>query len=808
MKNLRYLLLILTWGLITTLFAQPVHDWTFTTGGDAEFWNEAGVELLVDHEGNIYTRGYFAGEADFERGPDSILVDTNSDGYLTTYIAKYDSLGHNIWVFPLEVSSDSFFLNFDFIHDRMALDSSGNLYILESIQNPLADLDPGLGEVLAGDEYKNVLIKYNSDGDYLWSKGFDFDPANHVIDQEGNIVMAGSAFGVLDFDLSANELLLGTDSVGSTFVAKYDSDGNYLWAFANEVQTILSQTYYQYGASSVQVGMNGDIYYIAGVTENSVIDLDPGIDTFIVTAPPGGRQSYIAKYSSQGDLFWGHRWGAVSSNNNTLCQSNDFELDDDDNLVIAGYYNGPTDFDFSDSSFILVTDSLVDFNPRNFIVKYSSDAEFMWAFSLAENIVDLNISEVNLDKHNNLYITGAVHDNVDLNPGPETSILELAESPEILIAKYSPEGEYIWAMNLESTDGVGTQESGIDLVVDLNDNIYVTGRFAETCDFDPSPYVYNRIATFDESSSDMFLAKYTQICTASDYPVLDVENDFICIGDSTTINVLNFDELNNGNFWYLYENSCGGVAVDSSEFGPFAVAPLETTTYYIVGQGFCFDELNCDSVTIEVPTEITQTFADTTICIGDSILIFGNFESVPQIYVDTFSNLVGCDSIHSIELFVTAFSGEVVVVGDSLIALQENAMYQWYDCDTGLPINGANMQTYIPNVSGNYSVEITFDNCQVISDCVNHQIVSLYPIPLSAQIKIYPNPVTDILDIQFNLFSGSGKYQLLDTKGTLLLNGTIDKEQTSIDLSDFATGIYLLRIQTYDGSMVRKLVKI
>jgi len=118
------------------------------------------------------------------------------------------------------------------------------------------------------------------------------------------------------------------------------------------------------------------------------------------------------------------------------------------------------------------------------------------------------------------------------------------------------------------------------------------------------------------------------------------------------------------------------------------------------------------------------------------------------------------------------------------------------------------MQMLIPNLSGNYSVEITQGECQIVSDCVEYQFVSLSSLPIESKIIIHPNPVENMLEIEIKQLSSSVKYQFFDTKGGLLKDGVLDKPQTRIDLSDYAIGVYFLRIQNENQSWINKLIKI
>lgn len=842
-------LIIVLLFVTTTLFAQPFHDWTFTMGGDAGVYNEGAYEIFMDDQGYLYTYGFFAGEADFERGEDSVLVDSYSDEFLSYYIAKYDSTGHNIWAFPLDVAIDNWVFGIAGKPIAMDVSPSGDVYVLV-LSDPLADLDPGIEEVFFTEETQHVLIKYSVNGEYLWSKGFDFNQYSSLnLDEDENIILSGSIFDVVDFDPNSNEVLLGTEGDISFFLAKYDLDGNYIWAMANEVNPAFPQTFSGVNDVSPDIDSEGNIYVFGSFT--GTVDMDPSIDTFQITAP-NGVQAFMVKYTPQGGLVWVHTWGSNPDNPMHFCEGIDMEMDQDDNILITGLFHGANDFDFSDETYILDSDEYT-----NFIAKYSKDAEILWAFGLNE-FADLYIYEISCDFQNNIYLTGQVAKDLDFDPGPETQIVEVSDGPDIFLAKYSPEGQYTWAFGMGGDDGGGAQQRGMDVIIDANDIIYTTGKFSKTCDFDPTDCEYNRTSTVNDKTADSYIAKYTQTCIPSSTPIIESETDFLCLGEITKIDVLNYNELNNGNYWYLYENSCGGMVVDSSEFGHFEVSPLETTTYFIVGQGCCFSDMNCDSITIEVSLEIEPTYSDKTICIGDSILIFGNYESEAQvfidtfsssfgcdsihsielfvnssstseekticfgdsilifgnfenqaqIYIDTFSNVLGCDSTHSIELFVNSISNQIEISEDSLIAVQENGMYQWNDCDTGLPIENADMQVFVPSVSGNYSVTIMLDGCEIESECINLEILSIKSKYDLSEIELYPNPVKDLLEIRIENYSKRYNYELFDIKGMLIHKGQLDKNKYKLDMSSYESGAYLLGIQKDKERIVKMIVKI
>ncbi|MBN8678290.1 MAG: T9SS type A sorting domain-containing protein [Chitinophagales bacterium] len=88
----------------------------------------------------------------------------------------------------------------------------------------------------------------------------------------------------------------------------------------------------------------------------------------------------------------------------------------------------------------------------------------------------------------------------DVDPGPAEQWITTAGHLDILVSKFQPDGQLIWA---KSVGGTGFDEA--DLRIDNEGNIYLTGFFSNEVDFDLGP------GTFILTSSggkDVFVAKY------------------------------------------------------------------------------------------------------------------------------------------------------------------------------------------------------------------------------------------------------------------------------------------------------------
>ena len=71
-------------------------------------------------------------------------------------------------------------------------------------------------------------------------------------------------------------------------------------------------------------------------------------------------------------------------------------------------------------------------------------------------------------------------------------------------------------------------------------------------------------------------------------------------------------------------------------------------------------------------------------------------------------------------------------------------------------------------------------------------------------VTIWPNPTSGILN---STIAEKANYRLLNMKGQILKTGTLTAGKNKIDISSFAKGIYLLKINTDKGSFTKKVVR-
>ena len=148
---------------------------------------------------------------------------------------------------------------------------------------------------------------------------------------------------------------------------------------------------------------------------------------------------------------------------------------------------------------------------------------------------------------------------------------------------------------------------------------------------------------------------------------------------------------------------------------------------------------------------------------------------------------------------------------DTLLIATTAAHYQWYY--ESVAISNSDNQFYLAVLPGNYSVEITDSSgCQASSQLYYFSLVGINDIGEAGKISIYPNPVTDFLNIRI---SSAEKYEVKIKIETILGTTLVEKSINagngitffSVDVSNLASGIYFISLETSKGILVEKFTR-
>jgi subtilisin family serine protease len=166
----------------------------------------------------------------------------------------------------------------------------------------------------------------------------------------------------------------------------------------------------------------------------------------------------------------------------------------------------------------------------------------------------------------------------------------------------------------------------------------------------------------------------------------------------------------------------------------------------------------------------------------------------------------GCNA-YSDTLFITQGNvplNPIITNLDGALVSSNGPNIQWYFNDNTL-INDTN-QVIFPNQYGFYSVSFTSeDGCTSYSTAFNWTALSLEEIS-SNQFTLFPNPSTDKITIQSEeLFS---EVHISNSQGQRIATKTLNpSNEYQFSVSEYARGVYFVKIQLKSGSKTMKLIK-
>jgi PKD repeat protein len=216
----------------------------------------------------------------------------------------------------------------------------------------------------------------------------------------------------------------------------------------------------------------------------------------------------------------------------------------------------------------------------------------------------------------------------------------------------------------------------------------------------------------------------------------------------------------------------------------------------------------CDSVyVLNLSVSNDYLFTETqTICAGQSYLWQGSSYNSPGTYTITYTSQQGCDSVRQLNLSVNTVDVQVSLSGATLMANAGGALYQWVDCNDGYSyLDTQTQQTYSPPDNGNFAVIVTQNGCTDTSACTQVMTVGVEQYDLVG-VKVYPNPVHDLLVIDYYGNSDAVSYELLDATGRVLMKGNFT-EREELDMSPLAKGVYLLRMSNGNLTDLRRVIR-
>jgi hypothetical protein len=342
-------------------------------------------------------------------------------------------------------------------HLDVDMDPSGNVYSLGKMYQ-----SANFGNFQLNSPYQYFtlyLAKQGNDGAYQFAKRIKSDAgitsAVAKVDASGNAYIFGTCYGYVlhltDTDSLVYSTTLSTTDQNKFFLAKFDPNGNLVWAKKGEG----TQLY----ANARAMLIKGNDLYIGGEYYGNAAFL--GINFSQTTA----NASFITKVNmNTGDGVWLNAANATAMTYITALAH------DGTNIYATGKFQNTIGFNN-----VNVTNPLFNnHGERIFLFKFDSNGEAVWGREeggIANYITTAaegnNANSLAVDGNGNLYLGGSYQDDAG-------SISNRLQKP--FLSKYSTDGTKAWTVTFSSN--IENAINGI--AVDSNANPIVVGEYIGT----------------------------------------------------------------------------------------------------------------------------------------------------------------------------------------------------------------------------------------------------------------------------------------------------------------------------------------
>ena len=383
------------------VFAQTMTlEWA--TQLDANNSQVTGSELRED--GSILVRGFYKDYIAIEN--DSVIFE--SDESQDSYLLELSANGSYNWIERFDKTTGevyqeiSSFNNHIYNHGRLqSLFFSADMLEFE-------EFDVGLNDTI------HSIVG-----------------AVSVIDEEGNVYTAGSFRNTQDFDPESGQTLLSSMSSLDAFLAKYDSNRKLIW-----VKGLPSQS----AQAANSIALDGDNNVIIASNMRDSVDIDQNLAGFeLPNGPNQSNSDYLLKCSENGDVIW---FKALQSTQRNKIQS--IATDNNNDIIITGGFYKDFIFEINGLIDTLITTPYSDTLEQRedaFIAKLNADGEYQWVRQIGGPDHQFG-SSVKTDDQGFVFVLGSFYDTLYIHPNIDS--IEISNGfSDSFIQIYDKEGNYV-----------------------------------------------------------------------------------------------------------------------------------------------------------------------------------------------------------------------------------------------------------------------------------------------------------------------------------------------------------------------------
>ncbi|MFM9986710.1 MAG: SBBP repeat-containing protein [Flavobacteriales bacterium] len=539
---------------------------------------------------------------------------------------------------------------------------------------------------------------------------------------------------------------------------------------------------------------------------------------------------------------------AINSGSFVQDEGHDVATDLTGNVFTTGTFRYTADFDPAEDSEFYITNNEAS---NVFVQKLNADGDLIWAIGFGGDDFD-NGQALCTDAEGNCYVAGNFLSVADFDPDTTSTYnLTSAGIDDAFVVKLNANGEMLWAKQI---GGTGTDEA-YDVVTDNTGSVYVTGRFQNTCDFDPGSGVFDLTAT--SSSDDLFVCK------------LDSEGQFVWaksagsngndVGLSISVDP-NGNVATTGYFWGVVDFDPGNGISNVTSVGAMDIYILKLdndgnlvwakqfgSTGYDIGysvatdnDGNIYSTGRFESTTDFDPNSGVQNYTSQgeqdiyinklsasgdfiwTKTIGASMVEWGQsiaLDSYGGLYVTGFfQNTVDFNPGSEVANLVSLGNDDIFIC-----KFDDSGNYVWsLSMGGSAPFDGDRGQSIAVDSEGTiyttgwFFGSVDFDpgiGSEVLTSTGNYDIflqrieqpgIGITEHNAYSDFDLYPNPCDRIATIQCSESHRLANVRVIDALGkTIFYQNYNYSEIIQLDLRTLS-GIYLVEVQMQDGTLVGK----
>jgi len=643
----------------------------------------------------------------------------------------------------------------------LAADQSGNVFGTGHFAGS-ADFDPGLGvQNISASASTNIYINsLDAQGNYRWAYGFGTSGFNFgrgiAVGPDGSVYAIGEFEGTIDFNpgLGTNNLTANNVDI---FIIKFSNEGVFQWVknFGGDQVDV---------GRAIACGPDGSIYVSSSF--RSSVNINTLSGPISLTAVGTAYDVLNLKLNPAGDVIWAKAFGGDGNN-----VPSGITVDMDGNVVTTGHFTSTINFQTGAGPAV---ESTSNGSSDAFVHKLAADGSFLWARAFGGSGIVYS-QQLTVDAENNILVTGFFRETADFDFGPGVTSFTSAGINDCYISKISSSGDFLWAKAF----GGESLDVAYGVQVDLSNNIYLTGTFGQTADFDPGPSQFNATSA---GSGDVFLLQ------------LDNNGNFI--------HVITYGSTSDDRAEAMCKNANGEIFISGRYFNTVDFNPPNQENQTAVGLGDMFIVKYTTNCLEQTPAQ------EATAC--------GSYQWNSQTYNSsgtysyTSPGVNGeCDTLYTLNLSITSFDNQITLNGNQLSSNLSGVNFQWLNCNNAFaPIAGATSATFTPVQTGNYALQVSASNCADTSNCVNVTITGIQSIG-EQNLELFPNPTKDFLTIQFSeAIRSNGHCKFYQISGSIIYEQSIPAHanQIQINTSDFPDGVYLVRVWDDIRIYTRKMI--